>query len=273
VAKLDATTRANLPDSAFAYVDSKGRRRLPIYDESHVRNALSRFNQVDFEDDRARERARTKLLQAAKRFRIVPIGFIDGQLRSERELPKPVPALPTGFVTLMMTDIEGSTSLVGRLGEQYGEVLDGVRGVLHEQAANHGHVVEVRADEMFAVFATPAAAVHAAIAIQRAFAERAWLDDVVVRVRIGVHSGYPTRKEANYIGLPVHLASRVCGVAHGGQVVVTGDTRLALTGAMPAGIRLRSLGSHRLRGIPSEVPLYQLAAKGLASKFPPLRGS
>ena len=76
MAQLNSKKRARLPKSAFAYVDSKGRRRLPINDESHVRNALSRFNQVAFEDDEARERARKKLLTAAKKYNIVPIGFM-----------------------------------------------------------------------------------------------------------------------------------------------------------------------------------------------------
>ncbi|MDX1390416.1 MAG: DUF6582 domain-containing protein, partial [Acidobacteriota bacterium] len=80
MAKLSAADRAALPDRAFAYVDSAGRRRLPISDASHVRNALARFGQVQFEDEAARERARRRLLNAAKRFRIVPVGFISSQL-------------------------------------------------------------------------------------------------------------------------------------------------------------------------------------------------
>src|SRR5688500_15650273 len=84
MAKLDAGKRDKLPDSAFAYDDSRGRRRLPIHDESHVRNALARFNQVRCEDEGARERARKRLLTAAKRYSIVPIGFITGQIESER---------------------------------------------------------------------------------------------------------------------------------------------------------------------------------------------
>ena len=76
--QLTGKDRSRLPDSAFAYGDSEGDRRLPIHDESHVRNALSRFNQVRFEDAAARERARTRLLNAAKRFGIVPVGFITG---------------------------------------------------------------------------------------------------------------------------------------------------------------------------------------------------
>jgi len=81
--QLDTKTRARLPDSAFAYVDSRGVRRLPINDEAHVRNALARFNQVRFEDEAARERARTRLLKAAKKYGIVPVGFMTGQLRTQ----------------------------------------------------------------------------------------------------------------------------------------------------------------------------------------------
>jgi hypothetical protein len=83
MARLKARKRARLPDRAFAYVDSRGRRRLPIHDKAHVRNALARFSQVAFEDDAARERARRRLLNAAKKYRIVPVGFITGQLQSE----------------------------------------------------------------------------------------------------------------------------------------------------------------------------------------------
>src|SRR2546423_6723869 len=83
MAKLSSSERAKLPDSAFAYIDSSGRRRLPINDQAHVRNALARFERVRFEDDAARERARKRLLNAAKKYGIVPVGFITGQLRSE----------------------------------------------------------------------------------------------------------------------------------------------------------------------------------------------
>ena len=82
MSQLDAKKRAKLPNSAFAYVDSQGRKRLPINDESHVRNALARFTQVAFEDEAARERARKRLLGAAKKYGIVPIGFMTGQLES-----------------------------------------------------------------------------------------------------------------------------------------------------------------------------------------------
>lgn len=276
MAKLDSTKRADLPDSAFAYVDSKGKRRLPINDEAHVRNALARFEQVAFEDERARERARKKLLTAAKKYGIVPVGFITGQLQSERQrgelqAKRPV-ALPTGFVTMMMTDIEGSTALVHTLGDGYRELIDAVRSILRDTATRGGGVVvETRADEFFAVFSQPGAALDAAVAIQRDLRTRSWTEGLVVRVRIGIHSGEPTVNDSNYIGLDVHAAARICASAHGGQIVVSSATRQAAVRATEELIRYRSLGAHRLRGIPEPMTLFQVGAKGLAAKFPPVR--
>jgi class 3 adenylate cyclase len=274
VTRLEPGDRAKLPASAFAYIDGRGRRRLPINDAAHVRNALARFNQVAFEDEAARERARTRLLKAAKRFGIVPVGFIAGQLESERELGRRGEPrhLPSGFVTMLFTDVEGSTSLLHQLGDRYGELLDRVRTILQGAAADRaGHIVETRADELFAVFEHPASAVDAAISMQRTLRATTWDDGVDVRVRVGIHSGYPKRAAPNYIGMAVHTASRVCGVAHGGQIVVTGDTRTALRGVTPAGVRFVTLGQFRLRGLPEEVPLFQVAAKGLSARFPPPR--
>lgn len=87
MAELGAKTRAGLSDSSFAYIDPTGRRLLPIHDEAHVRNALARFNRVAFDDEGSRDRARTRLLRAAKRYGILPVGFIDGELRPEKRLP------------------------------------------------------------------------------------------------------------------------------------------------------------------------------------------
>lgn len=278
MAKLDSTKRADLPDSAFAYVDSKGKRRLPINDEAHVRNALARFEQVSFENEAARERARKKLLTAAKKHGIMPVGFITGQLQSERErgvqqANEPV-VLPTGFVTMMMTDIEGSTALVHRLGDGYGELIDSIRSILRESAvAGGGIVVETRADEFFAVFTEPGAALDAAIAIQRDLRARSWPDGLTVRVRIGIHSGEPTVTDANYIGMDVHAAARICAAAHGGQIVVSSATRQAALRTTQTTVRYRSLGAHRLRGLPEPMTLFQVGAKGLAAKFPPPRKS
>src|SRR2546426_867789 len=209
MARLKPKKRARLPDRAFAYIDSRGRRRLPIHDKAHVRNALARFNQVDFESDAAREQARKRLLNAAKKYRIVPVGFITRQLQSERKYATAriqatameAAALPTGFVTLLMSDIEGSTVLLRKLGDRYGALLNDVRGILRAAVSGSGgREIDARADEFFAVFERAGAAVEAAVAVPRDLAARGWTDGLEVRLRIGIHSGHPTRTEAGYIG-------------------------------------------------------------------------
>ena len=257
--KINASERARLRDSAFAYVDAEGRRRLPIHDEAHVRNALARFERVRFESDAARELARTRLLRAAKRYRIVPVGFITGQLRAERRSPASVASLPTGAVTFLMTDIEGSTRLLHELGEGYAPLLAEVRRI-HRRAvrAAGGHEVDARADEYFASFERPASAVAAALAIQRRIAEGVGADRVPVRIRAGIHGGRPTLTEDGYVGISVHAVARICAVAGGGQILVSERTRDALGGELPEGSRVRSIGVRALRGIPGEHELHEV---------------
>ena len=270
MAKLTAKDRAKLPDSAFAYVDSAGERRLPINDESHVRNALSRFEQVKFEDDAAKEKARTRLLNAAKRYGIVPVGFITGQLESER-MRSAKPELPTGTVTLLFTDIEDSTGLLDRLGDDYEAVLNDVRRIIGKAVAGAGgREVEVRADEHFAVFEDVEAAIGAALSFQRGLADHAWPDDATVRVRVGIHTGEITLTSSGYIGLPVHEASRLCNAGHGGQILLSGAT-LEATESAELGIEFVELGPHHLRGLPAATEIFQVEAAGLQDRFPPLR--
>ena len=274
--RLDPKERAALPDRAFAYIDSQGKRRLPIHDPAHVRNALVRFGQVTFDDEAAREQTRMRLLNAAKKFKIVPVGFIAGQLQNERALGgrgEPTP-LPSGFVTMLMTDIEGSTGLVQQLGPRYREIIDQVWSILRTGVGEvGGHEVEARADEFFAVFEAPRCAVDAAINVQRELMARTWIDDLDVRVRIGIHSGYPTSTDDNYIGMDVNTTSRITAMGHGGQVVASANTREGVKASSPNDVRFTALGNHKLRGIPEAVSLYQVAAKGLPTKFPPLRKS
>ena len=276
MAQLSAADRVKLPDRAFAYIDSQGKRRLPIPDAAHVRNALARFNQVDFESEQARERARVRLLRAAKKFRIVPVGFISSQLRTERELGaaearEPV-EMPSGFVTMLMTDIEQSTALLHRLGDRYVELLSEVREIQRSAVESFdGVVVEARADDFFAVFESPRSAVETAIAIHRNLRASGGEGDCATRVRVGIHAGYPTLNDANYVGMAVHTTARISDAAHGGQIVISSDTKLALTGMRPDGVQIRTLGTHSLRGIPDEMALFQVAAAGMAGRFPPLR--
>ena len=279
MARLDARTRASLPDRAFAYLDSRGRRRLPIHDAEHVRNALSRFNQVVFEDEAARDRARTRLLRAAKKFGIVPVGFIDGQVRRERKrsyrqvraTATDVSDLPGGVVTLMMTDIEGSTALLQDLGEGYRDLLSEVRSIVGDAVRKaHGWPVDARADDFFGVFEGAADAVEAASAVQRTLAARSWPSGAEVRVRIGLHTGRPRLTDVGYIGVAVHTVARICAAGHGGQILLSAATEAAAGPALD-GVGFRRLGRHRLRGIRTAEALYQVEGDDLPDGFPPIR--
>jgi class 3 adenylate cyclase len=208
MARLSESERKNLPDSAFAYVDSKGARRLPIYDEPHVRNALARFDQVKFETEAARDKARKRLLQAAKKHGIVPVGFVTAQLETERvRVSTSAGAPPSGFLTLLFTDIEDSTMHLHRLGADYAKLLQKVRRTIRGAVARvGGHPVELRADEAFVVFEDAAAAITGAVALQRALLAATWPRGSEVRVRAGLHSGEITLTESGYVGIPVHCA-------------------------------------------------------------------
>jgi class 3 adenylate cyclase len=267
VPTLSATARARLPDSAFAYIDSQGRRRLPINDVSHVRNALARFDQVDFEDGAARERARERLLRAAKKHGIVPLGFFDGQLRKASGAN--VRSLPRGTVTFLLTDMEGSTRLLERLGDDYTALLRDVRATIRTSVrASSGYEVDARADEFFAVFRRSTHALEAALAIQRALREKTWPQKADVRVRIGMHTGRPTLTDTGYVGIAVNIAARVCWASHGGQILLSSAARQSFTERLAEGVTFRSLGRFSLHGIAEPEVLFQVDASDLRSKFP-----
>jgi class 3 adenylate cyclase len=277
---LAASARARLPDSAFAYVDSQKRRRLPIHDASHVRNALARFDQTAFEDDVARERARQRLLRAAKKYGIVPLGFFDGQLRKERlqteikARARDIATLPRGTVTFLLTDIEGSTALLRQLGDGYASVLRDVRALIRRSVrAAGGHEVDARADEFFAVFRQPVRALDAAMGIQRSLKQREWPEGVDVCVRIGIHTGRTTLSETGYVGIAVPTAARVCSAGHGGQILLSSAAHEMLGGKQAAGITFRTLGRYALAGLAEPEALFQVYAADLRVKFPKLRAT
>lgn len=279
--QLSATARARLPASAFAYVDAKGRRRLPIHDASHVRNALARFDQTSFENDAAREKARQRLLAAARKYAIVPIGFFDGQLRSERlqaetkSRATDIARLPRGTVTFLMTDIEGSTKLLRTLGDRYAKLLREVRTLIRASVrTSSGHEVDARGDEFFAAFRRPAQALGAAVAIQRGLQERARPAGAAVWVRIGIHTGRTTLAETGYVGIAVNTTSRVCSAGHGGQILLSTAAHDAIDIALldvEHGITVRPLGRYALAGLPEPEAVFQVTVAGLRAKFPKLR--
>jgi predicted ATPase/class 3 adenylate cyclase len=177
------------------------------------------------------------------------------------------PAAPTGTVTLMFSDIEGSTRLLRRLGERYADLLSTHRDLMREAVERHrGFEVDEQGDAFFVVFASANDAVAAAAHVQQALGAHAWPDANEIRVRIGLHTGEPDFVEGRYVGLDVHRGARVMAAGHGGQVLVSESTQALLD----EHVRLRDLGDHRLRDFSEPQRLYQLEIDGVPSEFPPL---
>jgi DNA-binding NarL/FixJ family response regulator/class 3 adenylate cyclase len=175
--------------------------------------------------------------------------------------------LPHGTVTLVFTDVEGSTRLVQRLGDSYAHVLDDHRRLFREAVdERNGIVVDHRGDEFFVVFADAKAAADAVVAAQKAFAQHAWPSNTEFRVRVGLHTGEPNLRDGTYFGLDVHRAARICQAGSGGQILLSARTRDALDPTH----QVQDLGEHQLPGIDQPERLFQLTANGLPSQFPPL---
>jgi class 3 adenylate cyclase/tetratricopeptide (TPR) repeat protein len=181
-------------------------------------------------------------------------------------------ALPSGNVTLLFSDIEGSTRLLERLGEGYADVLEEHRRIVRRALAAHGgREVRTEGDAFFVAFACAGDAVRAAVDAQRALTEHAWPGGVAVRVRMGIHTGEPRLVGGDYVGMDVHRAARICSAAHGGQVLISDKTERGVSAEAGDGVEVRDLGEYRLKDLTSPLRLYQLVAGGLAADFPPLR--
>lgn len=183
-----------------------------------------------------------------------------------------MPQLPTGTVTFMFTDIEGSTRLLQRVGESYPDLLGDHNRILREAiAASGGTEVQTEGDAFFAVFPSAAGALRAAVQAQRGLASHAWPDGDVIRARIGLHTGEGILSDGNYVGLDVHRAARIAAVGHGGQVLISDTTRVLAESGLPADVGLRDLGRHRLKDIEKPERLHQLVIDDLSDTFPPIR--
>jgi predicted ATPase/class 3 adenylate cyclase len=180
--------------------------------------------------------------------------------------------LPTGTVTFVFTDIEGSTNLARTLGERWPGVLAEHHGILRGAIRDHGGVdVRTEGDAFFAVFASAADAVAAAAEAQRGVAAHQWPPDGPIRVRMGVHTGEGRLSEGDYFGLDVHRAARIAAAGHGGQVLLSHTTHALVAGALPAGVTLLDLGEHRLKDFEEPQGISQLVIAGQPSEFPPLK--
>src|SRR6266702_6042296 len=197
--------------------------------------------------------------------------------------------LPTGTVTMLFSDMEGSTRLLARLGDTYGDLLSAQRRLLRGAfGAHQGTEMGTEGDSFFVVFPSAAKAVSACAEGQRALAGHAWPQGVAPQIRMGLHTGEPTRHEDGYIGMDVHRAARIAASAHGGQVVMSEATRQLVAGQLagkqpsgagrgsqegtgPADLGVADLGWHRLKDIAEAEHLYQLLIPGLPETFPPLK--
>ncbi|WP_193315432.1 tetratricopeptide repeat protein [Nostocoides sp. F2B08] len=179
--------------------------------------------------------------------------------------------LPTGTLTMLFSDIEGSTSLLNGLGPRWGEALSAQRRILRAAFEAHGgQEIGTEGDSFFVVFTSAREALSAAVEGQRGLGEYAWPGGARMRVRMGLHTGEPERHEDDYIGLDVHRAARIAGAAHGGQIVVSAATQ-ELVGGRGDGYRLRDLGWHRLKDLREPEHLFDVGAPGLDDAHPPLR--
>ena len=180
--------------------------------------------------------------------------------------------LPSGTVTFLFTDIEGSTALLKQLGEGYGEVLATHQRLLREAFAAHGgHEIDTAGDGFFVAFRRVKDGVAAAADGQRALAVQEWPPGVQVRVRMGLHSGEPAVGEERYVGLGVHRAARIGAIGHGGQVLLSSAARELVEDDLPQGLSLRDLGTVRLKDIDRPERVAQLVIDGLPADFPRLR--
>src|SRR5919204_1288980 len=187
-------------------------------------------------------------------------------------------ALPSGTLTFLFTDIEGSTKLLNALGtERFHDVLATHTETLRRAFADGGTEVRIEGDALFVAFTSAPKAVRAAAAAQRALAATEFPHAATVRVRMGMHTGEGTPASkaagADYVGIDVHRAARIAAVAHGGQVLVSGATALLAAPDLGEGIALRDLGEHRLKDLAQPERIYQLVIDGCPSEFPPLRRS
>jgi DNA-binding NarL/FixJ family response regulator/class 3 adenylate cyclase len=175
-------------------------------------------------------------------------------------------ALPSGTVTFLFTDIQGSTELVERLGDAYAGVLEAHRTLLRDAVAEaEGTELDCRGDEFLFVFADAGRAVDTAVKAQNALAAHDWPSEGPIQVRMGLHSGEPTVQGSSYVGIDLHRVARIASAGHGGQVLLSARTREL------ADADARDLGEHHFRGLQAPEHVYQLVGDGLREDFPPLR--
>jgi predicted ATPase/class 3 adenylate cyclase len=184
-----------------------------------------------------------------------------------------MPGLPTGTVTFLFTDIEGSTTLLQRLGDRrYAEVLADHRRLLRDAfAKGNGQEIDTQGDAFLVAFSRARDAVGTAVAAQRALAKHSWPDGASLQVRMGLHTGEPLSESGSYVGLDVHRAARICTAGHGGQILLSDAVSSLAARDLPPGVSLRDLGTHRLKDLRQPEHLLQVVHPDLPTDFPPVK--
>jgi class 3 adenylate cyclase len=180
-------------------------------------------------------------------------------------------ALPTGTVTFLFTDIEGSTRLQRELGDGYRELVSLHRRLLRDAVAENGGVeIDSQGDAFFFSFGRASDGAAAAVSAQLRLTSETWPDGARPKVRMGLHTGEPALGDEGYVGLDVVRGARVAAAAHGGQILLSESTR-ALLADLGDGLRVTDLGEHTLKDMNRPERLYQLEAPGLETSFPSAR--
>ena len=180
--------------------------------------------------------------------------------------------LPSGTLTFLFSDIEGSTRLLRQLRDRYAEVLSAHRTLMRGAFAEFGgEEMGTEGDAFFVAFRRASDAIGAAASAQRSLAAHEWPDGQALRVRMGLNTGEPGVEEEGYFGLGLHLTARICSAAHGGQVLVSQSTRSVCSEVELPGVELRDMGEHLLKDFDHPEQLFQLVIEGLPNDFPPPR--
>jgi len=180
---------------------------------------------------------------------------------------------PIGTVTFVLTDIERSTALLQRLGDsRYAEALSDQRRIIRAAFAEHGGwEIDTAGDSLLMAFPRASDAIAGAVAAQQALRRHPWPENMVLEVRMGLHTGEPIAVSGEYVGLDLHRAARISQAAHGGQILLSSATASLVEGNLPAGVGLRSLGAHRLKDLEMPFKLFQVLHPDLRAVFPPIR--
>ena len=196
----------------------------------------------------------------------------DGLLKGAKVPPRTSVAQPSGTITFLFTDIEGSTRLLDKMGDQYAVALGEHHEIMRASIQKwNGREMYTQGDAFFVTFTRALDAVQCAAEGQRALTAHSWPQSESLRVRMGLHTGEPLIASTGYVGMDVHRAARIGDAGHGGQILLSHTTRELVMQDLPQGMTIRDLGEHRLKDMKYPTSIYQLVVDGMTADFAPIR--